>query len=149
MTPETHTDATSSHCCPNCSGRYFKTLEIRYAPTEPKEHSPPALPLMLLYKQRCKRCKFKWIFKKTPALGWQLGTWLLWPSATRVASRESPLLKPRKSKRDGPVFLEHRAFVSEYTARLSHGKASNGRYLKKIEALEKKAPRNSRAPSTR
>jgi hypothetical protein len=101
--------------CANCRSLFFKTLETRIL-----EESAA-----LLYKKRCKRCKFKYLFKKDLSCGtvseislseWQEGL-TVHLAGRRIADRA-------------------RIFVSEYTGRISHAAEDQLAYLQKIRQAE-------------
>ncbi len=69
--------------CLNCDGRFFKTLETRILPSE-NENSETVI---LMMKKRCKRCKHKYLYKKTlPQNNTAPISYELWEQGTKIAA---------------------------------------------------------------
>jgi hypothetical protein len=108
--------------CPCCHGRYFKTLEMRYVIGSGGSDKLP----LILSKKRCKRCKLKTIFEKS-AQGVQVcSSMARWQQAKLFLEH-----------RRGPVFLEHRIFISEYSAKISQDVSHTLGYLKHVAAIQR------------
>jgi hypothetical protein len=103
------------HQCGNCRSLFFKTLETRIPPDGGA----------ILYKKRCKRCKFKTLIRKELATGTvQDITHEAWLSAVKVSLPGSRLVE------------RGRVHISEYSSRISRAAESHAGYLKKIEQAQ-------------
>ncbi|MEB3206239.1 MAG: hypothetical protein VKK59_02675 [Vampirovibrionales bacterium] len=121
LVPSEGSSSTQMHC-PCCHGRYFKTLEMRYVIGTGGADTLP----VILSKKRCKRCKSKTIFEKS-AQGVQVCSFLAqWQQAKLFLEH-----------RRGPVFLEHRIFVSQYSAKISQDVSHTLGYLKQVAAIQR------------
>ena len=102
--------------CENCQSLFFKTLETRVSP----EH------MSILYKKRCKRCKYKYVVRKPIAGG------VLVP-ASRMEWLEGV-------KVNLPVSEKHaerpKIMVGEYTRRISNPADETMPYYRKISRAE-------------
>ena len=95
--------------CTHCQSLFFKTLEIRIHSTQKA----------LLYKKRCKRCKFKCLVQRNSLQGSLMPATLTdWQSAHRVQTRQDPSTSS--------------VLVSEYTARISRSKEPPLDYLSRL-----------------
>jgi hypothetical protein len=81
---------------------------------------------VILSKKRCKRCKLKTVFEKSD-VGWRVCASLSRWQGARL------FLEHRR----GPVFLEHRTFVSEYSAKISQDVGNTLGYLKRVAAAQR------------
>ncbi len=87
--------------CHNCHSVFFKTLDVRILKNKTQKSAPPDL----LYKKRCKRCKFKYFFLKSlPSGRTEPATFELWSQGEPI--KESVSVRPK-------------ILVSEYTQRVS------------------------------
>jgi hypothetical protein len=97
--------------CANCDSLFFKTLETRVLES----------PVAVLYKKRCKRCKYKYLLKKELLSGHTsliaLSEWQAGRKVSRAACK--------------PV-ERGRVFVSEYTGRISRAAETTLPYLQRI-----------------
>lgn len=101
--------------CENCRSLFFKTLETRVLENQ----------ALLLYKKRCKRCKYKYLLKKELPSG-QI-------SAVTLAEWQAG----RKVNMAGSKIADRaRIFVSEYTSRVSHSADDQLSYLRKVKHAE-------------
>jgi hypothetical protein len=105
-----------SYRCKNCQSLFFKTLETRVL----------AENASILYKKRCKRCKFKYLVRKDIVAGQvQPATYQEWALAQKVASQ------PTRTSERG------RVFVSEYTGRVSCPAEEQLPYLHKLRRAQR------------
>lgn len=105
-----------SYHCENCQSLFFKTLETRLCSENPA----------ILYKKRCKRCKYKYIIRKGLPNG-----------QITPASREE-WLEAEKVNLPGQASVSERGkiLVSEYTRKVSNPADRVGAYLGKIRQAE-------------
>lgn len=101
-----------SYQCNHCASLFFKTLETRYIGGSQS----------ILYKKRCKRCKYKCLVRKDIANGtcqtasieeWAAGQTVSLPSAGKPCERG-------------------RVFISEYALQVSRSADESARYLKRL-----------------
>lgn len=122
---------TNSSHCTHCGSRFFKVLETRFIdeftgskPTRSLSDSH----ITMLYKKRCKRCKFKLIYeKKLPDGKTQPSSYERWQcgkSAETVAG-----LSGRTC----------RLFVGEYSQKVGRAADASISYLKHIRQQERKS----------
>lgn len=102
-----------SHRCAHCQSMFFKTLETRL------------LGGIILYKKRCKRCKFKYLLKKEAE-----GTQLL------PANRDEWLSGQKVTLGDGKTSERAKVFISEYSGRISRAAEDHTAYLKRLRHAE-------------
>lgn len=109
-----------SYQCENCESLFFKTLETRIC----SENSA------ILYKKRCKRCKYKVLVRKAVPSGqvWP-ATHQEWLSARKV---ETPLQAGSAKISERPKIL-----VGEYTQKVSKPAGETGGYLQRIRLAER------------
>lgn len=95
--------------CGHCQSLFFKTLEIRVSPADNA----------LLYKKRCKRCKYKYVLRKDSLQG---------------ALRLADILEWRQAGKQKTTVCtaQPRLVVSEYTARISRASVPPLDYLNQI-----------------
>jgi len=102
-----------SYRCEHCASLFFKTLETRYS----QENQS------VLYKKRCKRCKFKCLVRKDIASG-----------ASQAATREEWRLAQKVSLPiSGKTYERGRVFISEYALQVSRSAEAGGRYLNRLD----------------
>ncbi len=103
-----------SYRCEHCASLFFKTLETRYSQ---ESHS-------VLYKKRCKRCKFKCLVRKDIDSG-----------ASQAATREEWHAAQKVSlPAHGKPCERGRVFISEYALQVSRSAEAGGRYLNRLDA---------------
>jgi hypothetical protein len=108
--------------CANCHGIFLKTLEIRI-------HAEGNA---VLYKKRCKRCKFKYVLRKTSLQGaLQPASVMEWKNARKPDTATG--LLPTGS----------RMIVSEYTQRISRASEPPLTYLRQIQRAVCQGPERS------
>ena len=96
--------------CENCHGMFFKTLESRFIPGE----------ACLLTKKRCKRCKFKFMFRKDGVTGAVSRIDLeQWQQASKV-----------------PTCVRGQIHISEYSRRIANRPEFTRGYLEQIRRAE-------------
>lgn len=101
--------------CENCQSLFFKTLETRVL----------AENASILYKKRCKRCKFKYLVRKDMVVGrLQPASYEEWTLGSKVKNQ---------SRQSAKVSERGRVFVSEYTVRISKAAEDPLPYLQKIQ----------------
>lgn len=110
-----------SHCT-HCQSRFFKTLETRLLP----EESTGAGRLTLLLKKRCKRCKFKFLFRKDYPTG-----------RTGLISRELWLQGIRIPNGAISISDGNRLFTGEYSRKISRRAEQNISYMHRLRKLER------------
>ena len=98
--------------CGNCDSLFFKTLEVRLAKVE------AGAPVVMLYKKRCKRCKFKYLFRK-PVTG---GAMTLATHAEWLQGQKLP---------EGAE-TRVRILASEYSQRVGRSAEKGGMYLEEL-----------------
>jgi DNA-directed RNA polymerase subunit RPC12/RpoP len=95
--------------CAHCQSLFFKTLEIRIHSTQKA----------LLYKKRCKRCKYKYLVQRNSLQGSLMpASFSDWQKAHRVQGQKAPSTAS--------------VLVSEYTARISRSKEPPLDYLSRL-----------------
>ena len=99
--------------CTHCQSRFFKTLETRFLPSS----------ISLLYKKRCKRCKYKFLLHGTQII----------PRETWLEGHKVELQGSRLADRA-------RIFVSEYTRRISHLPEEQLAYLARVARAQAQSP---------
>jgi DNA-directed RNA polymerase subunit RPC12/RpoP len=105
-----------SYQCDNCQSLFFKTLETRVSGEN----------LAILYKKRCKRCKYKYLVRKTIPHGQiALATHQEWLGAVKVN------LPPAAGICERPKIM-----VGEYTQRISKPADEMMPYLRQIRRAE-------------
>lgn len=93
--------------CLNCNSLFFKTLETRCLP----RHNT------LLYKKRCKRCKFKYFFRQDfPDRQVRPVPFELWQQGRRVESADGRM----------------RIIIGEYSRRISQPCEKAAHYLDRV-----------------
>lgn len=101
--------------CAHCQSLFFKTLEIRIHSTQKA----------LLYKKRCKRCKFKCLVQRNSLHGSLTPTTLAdWQKAHKVQTQQGPSTS--------------KILVSEYTTRISRSKEPPLDYLNRLAFAQTK-----------
>jgi transcriptional regulator NrdR family protein len=104
-----------SYRCEHCQSLFFKTLETRLLVENEA----------ILYKKRCKRCKYKYFIRKTIGQNqMQSATYEEWTQGRKVV-----LPFKRVSERS-------RIFVSEYTGRISQAAETPLEYLNRVRNAE-------------
>ena len=108
-----------SYQCENCQSLFFKTLETRIC----SENSA------IYYKKRCKRCKYKYLVRKTIPNG----------SMNQVSRQE--WLDATKIQSAGPAGISMRAkiLVGEYTQKISNPTDKMQAYLRRIQLAEQRS----------
>jgi hypothetical protein len=101
--------------CAHCRGLYFKTLETRILSESEA----------ILYKKRCKRCKYKVMLRKDGLTG-----------ATRAIGREEWLRGRKVTLAGGRIAERTRIFIGEYSSRVSRAVDTQLPYLRKIAQAE-------------
>lgn len=103
------------HQCGNCQSLFFKTLETRLS----------ANGSALLYKKRCKRCKFKYALgRQIPHGALQPTSWEEWRCGRKVGG-----IATTPSERG-------RVFVSDYSEKVSRAADRTLGYLRKIQRAD-------------
>ncbi len=109
-----------SHCT-HCQSRFFKTLETRLLP----EEYTGAGRLTVLMKKRCKRCKFKFLFRKD------------YPSGrTGQIPRELWLQGIRIPNGAVSVTDGNRLFAGDYSRKISRRAEESIDYIHRLRKLE-------------
>jgi hypothetical protein len=109
-----------SYQCDNCESLFFKILETRLC----SENSA------ILYKKRCKRCKYKYLVRKTVPSGQVLqATHDEWLTARKI---ETPVKNGRSRISERPKIL-----VGEYTQKISNPAGETSGYLHRIQRAER------------
>ncbi len=110
--------------CLNCDSRFFKTLETRILSTPNTSSSSEASTITFMMKKRCKRCKYKYFYRKdlpeniTKAISYDL-----WAQGTRVASTT--------------LSTRGHVFASDYSKKISREAEKTIPYLSRLANLEK------------
>lgn len=105
-----------SYQCDNCQSLFFKTLETRVS----GENSA------ILYKKRCKRCKYKYLVRKTiPSGQVALATYQEWLGGVKVNLPKAAGISERP-----------KIMVGEYTQRVSKPADQLIPYLSRISRAE-------------
>jgi hypothetical protein len=114
--------------CENCQSLFFKTLETRVL----------AENASILYKKRCKRCKFKYLIRKDVVAGrLQPASYEEWTLGSKIKNQSTYSKK---------VSERGRIFVSEYTERISRPAEEPLPYLQKIrqaQTIHQSNPQNT------
>lgn len=105
-----------SYRCENCQSLFFKTLETRLSGENEA----------ILYKKRCKRCKYKYLIRK-PATGGtvQTATPAEWAEGRKVNLASTTVCERGK------------VFIGEYSSRVSRPVEETFQYLNRIKAAVK------------
>lgn len=133
-----------SYHCENCHSLFFKTLETRLC----AENSA------ILYKKRCKRCKFKYLVRKPIPNGQVIGVSPVNGSPADISPTNIPpknVLPEKVSQAEwrlarkinvlpGNAAVSERAriLVGEYTQRISNPAEVMSPYLQKIRWAEQR-----------
>jgi hypothetical protein len=104
-----------SYRCENCQSLFFKTLETRFLAENEA----------ILYKKRCKRCKYKYLIRKNIGAG-----------QMQTASYEEWLLGRKITLPAAKISERAKIFVSEYTGRISQGADVPLTYLQTVRNAE-------------
>lgn len=105
-----------SYRCENCQSLFFKTLETRLCGEGEA----------ILYKKRCKRCKYKYLVRKAIPGGSVL-------AATQAEWAVSRKIQPQPEK----MTERGRVFIGDYSRRTSRPVDETLHYLKQVDAAEK------------
>ena len=111
-----------SYQCENCRSLFFKTLETRLC----RENSA------LYYKKRCKRCKYKYLVKKSI------------PSGSISPAAHAEWLGATKIQNSGSAKASERAkiLVGEYTQKISNPADQMQAYLRRVQRAEQRRVRH-------
>lgn len=101
-----------SYRCDNCASLFFKTLETRYIGESQS----------ILYKKRCKRCKYKCLVRKDITSG----------SSQTASHAEWATGKTVTLSSAGKPCERGRVFISEYALQVSRSAEESARYLKRL-----------------
>jgi len=109
-----------SYQCENCQSLFFKTLETRLC----AENSA------ILYKKRCKRCKYKYLVRKpVPAGQIAQATREEWLQASKIDTHAT-------SNGQSRIYERPKILVGEYTQKISSPAEAMRDYLRKIWRAE-------------
>lgn len=104
-----------SYRCENCQSLFFKTLETRFLAENEA----------ILYKKRCKRCKYKYLVRKDISTSQvHTASYSEWTQGRKIATSTTKVSERAK------------IFVSEYTGRMSQAADRSIHYLQAIRKTE-------------